>query len=121
MAGPSFLPAVAARRRPRPLCGGLQGSECQCSEPLPAALGTGGVFGKGHRVAAGCGALGMTCEAERHPLGVFECQLCALTAPYSSMGQKPPDTQSVILLEESYIMKDPFTPDKDRFLILGSR
>uniref|UniRef100_G1QAI5 Cysteine-rich DPF motif domain-containing protein 1 n=2 Tax=Myotis lucifugus TaxID=59463 RepID=G1QAI5_MYOLU len=25
------------------------------------------------------------------------------------------------LLEESYVMKDPFTPDKDRFLILGSR
>ncbi|XP_066111323.1 cysteine-rich DPF motif domain-containing protein 1-like isoform X1 [Saccopteryx bilineata] len=89
-----------------------------------AARGAGdgdGVFGKGHRVAAGCGALGMACEAEQHPLGVFECQLCALTAPYSYMGQKPPDTQSVILREESYIMKDPFTPDKDRFLILGSR
>lgn len=25
------------------------------------------------------------------------------------------------LLEESYVMRDPFTPDKDRFLILGSR
>lgn len=25
------------------------------------------------------------------------------------------------LLEESYVMKDPFTWDKDRFLILGSR
>lgn len=24
------------------------------------------------------------------------------------------------LLEESYVMKDPFTPDKDKFLILGS-
>nr|KAF6367894.1 cysteine rich DPF motif domain containing 1 [Myotis myotis] len=63
----------------------------------------------------------MTCEAEHRPLGVFECQLCALAAPYSYVGQKPPDTQSVILLEESYVMKDPFTPDKDRFLILGSR
>ncbi|XP_057342269.1 cysteine-rich DPF motif domain-containing protein 1 isoform X2 [Manis pentadactyla] len=28
---------------------------------------------------------------------------------------------SCSLLEESYVMKDPFTPDKDRFLILGSR
>ncbi|XP_008585221.1 PREDICTED: cysteine-rich DPF motif domain-containing protein 1 [Galeopterus variegatus] len=63
----------------------------------------------------------MASESERRPLGVFECQLCALTAPYSYVGQKPPDTQSVVLLEESYIMKDPFTSDKGRFLVLGSR
>uniref|UniRef100_A0A8C4MUK1 Cysteine-rich DPF motif domain-containing protein 1 n=1 Tax=Equus asinus asinus TaxID=83772 RepID=A0A8C4MUK1_EQUAS len=65
--------------------------------------------------------LQMACETECRPLGVFTCQLCALTAPYSYVGQKPPDTQSVVLLEESYVMKDPFTSDKDRFLILGSR
>ncbi|XP_022452850.1 cysteine-rich DPF motif domain-containing protein 1 isoform X1 [Delphinapterus leucas] len=80
--------------------------------------------------------LQMECEAERRPLGVFECQLCALTAPYSYVGQQPPGTKSVVglghsahwhhflpcsLLEESYVMRDPFTPDKDRFLILGSR
>ncbi|XP_014438071.1 cysteine-rich DPF motif domain-containing protein 1 isoform X4 [Tupaia chinensis] len=63
----------------------------------------------------------MALEAERHALGVFECQLCALTAPYSYKGQKPPNTQSVVLLEDSYVMKDPFTPDKDGFLVLGSR
>ncbi|XP_037703795.1 cysteine-rich DPF motif domain-containing protein 1 isoform X2 [Choloepus didactylus] len=63
----------------------------------------------------------MASEREHRSLGVFECHLCALTAPYSYLGQKPPDTQSVILLEESYVMKDPFTSDKDRFLILGSR
>ncbi|XP_047641930.1 cysteine-rich DPF motif domain-containing protein 1 [Phacochoerus africanus] len=63
----------------------------------------------------------MACEAERSPLGMFECQLCALTAPYSYVGQRPPNTQSIVLLEESYVMKDPFTSDKDRFLILGSR
>ncbi|KAL2775461.1 cysteine-rich DPF motif domain-containing protein 1 [Daubentonia madagascariensis] len=62
----------------------------------------------------------MVSEAERHPLGVFECELCALTAPYSYVGQKPPNTHSVVLLEESYVMKDPFTSGKDRFLILGS-
>ncbi|XP_060022951.1 cysteine-rich DPF motif domain-containing protein 1 isoform X2 [Lagenorhynchus albirostris] len=80
--------------------------------------------------------LQMECEAERRPLGVFECQLCALTAPYSYVGQQPPGAQSVAglghsahrrhflsrsLLEESYVMRDPFTPSKDRFLILGSR
>ncbi|XP_052604523.1 cysteine-rich DPF motif domain-containing protein 1 [Peromyscus californicus insignis] len=63
----------------------------------------------------------MASEAEPHPLGMFECQLCALTAPYSYVGQKPPDTQAVVLLEESYIMKDPFSSDKARFLVLGAR
>uniref|UniRef100_A0A8C5VCA0 Cysteine-rich DPF motif domain-containing protein 1 n=1 Tax=Microcebus murinus TaxID=30608 RepID=A0A8C5VCA0_MICMU len=63
----------------------------------------------------------MVSEAEHRPLGMFECELCALTAPYSYVGQKPPNTQSVVLLEESYVMKDPFTSDKDRFLVLGSR
>lgn len=40
--------------------------------------------------------LQMECEADHRPLGVFKCQLCALTAPYSYVGQKPPDTQSVV-------------------------
>ncbi|KAL1775453.1 hypothetical protein HispidOSU_027400 [Sigmodon hispidus] len=55
----------------------------------------------------------MASEAEPRPLGMFECQLCALTVPYSYVGQKPPDTQAVVLLEESYIMKDPFSSDKE--------
>ncbi|XP_008842901.2 cysteine-rich DPF motif domain-containing protein 1 isoform X2 [Nannospalax galili] len=63
----------------------------------------------------------MVSQAEPHPLGMFECQLCALTAPYSYVGQKPPDTQAVVLLEESYIMKDPFSLDKAKFLVLGAR
>ncbi|NWS61660.1 CDPF1 protein, partial [Chunga burmeisteri] len=57
---------------------------------------------------------------EVQPTGEFTCQLCGLTAPYTYHGQKPPNTRSVVLLEESYVMKDPFTPDKDKFLILGS-
>ncbi|KAM6161505.1 cysteine-rich DPF motif domain-containing protein 1 isoform 1-T6 [Erethizon dorsatum] len=63
----------------------------------------------------------MASEAERRPLRVFECQLCGLTAPYSYVGQKPPDTQSVVLLEQSYVMKDPFSPDRGRFLVLGAQ
>ncbi|NWQ77738.1 CDPF1 protein, partial [Columbina picui] len=54
------------------------------------------------------------------PTGDFTCQLCDLTAPYTYYGQKPPNTLSIVLLEECYVMKDPFTPDKDKFLILGS-
>ncbi|XP_078529937.1 cysteine-rich DPF motif domain-containing protein 1 [Lissotriton helveticus] len=63
----------------------------------------------------------MESSEEARPKGMFECYLCKLTAPYSYFGQKPPNTRSVILLEECYVMKDPFTPDKEKFLILGSR
>ncbi|XP_030671222.1 cysteine-rich DPF motif domain-containing protein 1 isoform X1 [Nomascus leucogenys] len=37
----------------------------------------------------------MASHAESRPLGVFECELCTLTAPYSYVGQKPPNTQSM--------------------------
>ncbi|NWY06298.1 CDPF1 protein, partial [Nothoprocta ornata] len=63
----------------------------------------------------------MESRKEAQPKGEFKCQLCGLTAPYTYYGQKPPNTRSVVLLEESYVMKDPFTPDKDKFLILGSQ
>ncbi|XP_053318758.1 cysteine-rich DPF motif domain-containing protein 1 [Spea bombifrons] len=54
------------------------------------------------------------------PKGIFECELCRLCIPYTYFGQKPPNTRSVILLEECFVTKDPFTPDKEKFLILGS-
>ncbi|XP_023077520.1 cysteine-rich DPF motif domain-containing protein 1 isoform X4 [Piliocolobus tephrosceles] len=38
----------------------------------------------------------MASHAECRPLGVFECELCALTAPYSYVGQEPPNTQSMV-------------------------
>ncbi|XP_009436888.1 cysteine-rich DPF motif domain-containing protein 1 isoform X3 [Pan troglodytes] len=38
----------------------------------------------------------MASHAECRPLGVFECELCTLTAPYSYVGQKPPNTQSMV-------------------------
>uniref|UniRef100_A0A8C9GEU4 Cysteine-rich DPF motif domain-containing protein 1 n=1 Tax=Piliocolobus tephrosceles TaxID=591936 RepID=A0A8C9GEU4_9PRIM len=54
----------------------------------------------------------MASHAECRALGVFECELYALTARY---------IQSIVLLEESYVMKDPFISDKVRFLVLGWR
>ncbi|XP_055568543.1 cysteine-rich DPF motif domain-containing protein 1 isoform X1 [Falco cherrug] len=66
------------------------------------------------------GSLKMDASKGVQPTGEFTCQLCGLTAPYIYYGQKPPNTRSIVLLEESYVMKDPFTPDKDKFLILGS-
>ncbi|XP_077786929.1 cysteine-rich DPF motif domain-containing protein 1 isoform X2 [Podarcis muralis] len=63
----------------------------------------------------------MKCSKESQCCGTFECELCGLTAPYSYYGQKPPNAACVTLLEECYVMKDPFTSDKDKFLILGSQ
>ncbi|XP_005991367.1 cysteine-rich DPF motif domain-containing protein 1 isoform X2 [Latimeria chalumnae] len=64
----------------------------------------------------------MQSSSEDHPAkGLFECQLCGFATPYSYFGQKPPNARSVVLLEECYVMKDPFTPDKGKFLILGSQ
>ncbi|KAL4625067.1 cysteine-rich DPF motif domain-containing protein 1 [Arapaima gigas] len=50
----------------------------------------------------------------------FLCELCGITAPFSYYGQKPPGTRAVVLLEECFLMKDPFRPEKEKFLILGS-
>ncbi|KAJ6668490.1 hypothetical protein lerEdw1_011972 [Lerista edwardsae] len=63
----------------------------------------------------------MTLGKEPPLQGTFECELCGLSAPYSYYGQKPANAYSVSLLEESYVMKDPFTSDKGKFLVLGSQ
>ncbi|KAJ7409809.1 hypothetical protein WISP_112256 [Willisornis vidua] len=68
--------------------------------------------------SAGC--LKMDAPKEVEATGEFECQLCGLTAPYMYYGPKPPNSPSIVILEEAYVMKDPFTPDKDKFIILGS-
>eukprot|EP00079_Xenopus_tropicalis_P021952 XP_012813609.1 PREDICTED: cysteine-rich DPF motif domain-containing protein 1 isoform X3 [Xenopus tropicalis] len=57
---------------------------------------------------------------EPQPKGLFECELCRLSVPYTYYGQRPPNSQSVVLLEECFVTKDPFTPEKEKFLILGS-
>ncbi|NWV57710.1 CDPF1 protein, partial [Daphoenositta chrysoptera] len=62
--------------------------------------------------------------------GEFKCELCALSALYTYYGQTPPNSHSIytlkslklffyMLLEEAYVRKDPFTPDKDKFLFVG--
>ncbi|NWQ64386.1 CDPF1 protein, partial [Neopipo cinnamomea] len=62
----------------------------------------------------------MDIPKEVQPTGEFKCQLCGLTAPYVYHWPKPPNSHSIVLLEEAYVMKDPFILDKDKFLILGS-
>uniref|UniRef100_A0A3B4BMG2 Cysteine-rich DPF motif domain-containing protein 1 n=1 Tax=Periophthalmus magnuspinnatus TaxID=409849 RepID=A0A3B4BMG2_9GOBI len=54
------------------------------------------------------------------PPKLFVCELCGLSSPFSYYGQKPPNTRAIVLLEECFVTKDPFSPDKEKFLILGS-
>ncbi|CAL1568933.1 unnamed protein product [Knipowitschia caucasica] len=54
------------------------------------------------------------------PPTLFICDLCGLNSPFSYYGQKPPNTRAIVLLEECFVAKDPFSPDKEKFLILGS-
>ncbi|CAB1347385.1 unnamed protein product [Coregonus sp. 'balchen'] len=51
---------------------------------------------------------------------MFTCHLCSLSTPFTYYGQKPPNTRAIVLLEECFVTKDPFSPDRERFLILGS-
>ncbi|KAM6895247.1 cysteine-rich DPF motif domain-containing protein 1 [Xenentodon cancila] len=54
------------------------------------------------------------------PQNTFICHLCGLSTTFTYYGQKPPNTRAIVLLEESFVTKDPFTPDRERFLVLGS-
>ncbi|XP_028305110.1 cysteine-rich DPF motif domain-containing protein 1 isoform X1 [Gouania willdenowi] len=54
------------------------------------------------------------------PDQMFTCQLCGLSSPFTYYGQKPPKTRAIVLLEDCYVTKDPFSPDKEKFLVLGS-
>ncbi|CAL8319896.1 unnamed protein product [Lota lota] len=51
----------------------------------------------------------------------FTCVLCGLSTPFTYFGQKPPNTRAIVLLEECFVTRDPFSPDKERFLVLGSK
>ncbi|XP_030295651.1 cysteine-rich DPF motif domain-containing protein 1 [Sparus aurata] len=58
--------------------------------------------------------------ASEAPLKTFSCQLCELSSPFTYHGQKPPNTRAIVLLEECFVTRDPFSPDREKFLVLGS-
>ncbi|PWA27024.1 cysteine-rich DPF motif domain-containing protein 1 [Gambusia affinis] len=62
----------------------------------------------------------MAQTATETPQNLFSCQLCGLSTSYTYYGQKPPNTRAIVLLEECFVTKDPFSPDKEKFLVLGS-
>jgi len=52
---------------------------------------------------------------------VFICSTCNLTEEYQYFGKKPPESNYLNLLQDSYVMQDPFShPKEKRMLLLGS-
>ncbi|XP_041457785.1 cysteine-rich DPF motif domain-containing protein 1-like [Lytechinus variegatus] len=49
---------------------------------------------------------------------VFACSSCQFSSPYDYYGKRPGFLKSIVLLEEAYVMKDPFTPE-NRHLTIG--
>nr|CAD7433507.1 unnamed protein product [Timema monikensis] len=53
--------------------------------------------------------------------GEFVCSTCGLTEHYTYKGKQPPFCKKISFIDDSYIMKDPFSPpNKNQFLLLGS-
>ncbi|ELT89552.1 hypothetical protein CAPTEDRAFT_102709 [Capitella teleta] len=49
----------------------------------------------------------------------FVCSRCEFGTKYDYFGDKPKFAGNIMLMEEAYVMKDPFTED-NRCIILGS-
>ncbi|NWT23737.1 CDPF1 protein, partial [Cardinalis cardinalis] len=62
----------------------------------------------------------MVAPKEVQTAGEFTCELCELPALYTYYGQMSPNSHSIVLLEETCVMRVPFTSDKDKFLIIRS-
>ncbi|XP_013399603.1 cysteine-rich DPF motif domain-containing protein 1-like [Lingula anatina] len=51
----------------------------------------------------------------------FLCSKCGFCINYDYFGNKPPGADTLLLLEEAYIMNDPFAENRrGKFIILGS-
>ena len=52
---------------------------------------------------------------------VFKCTKCGLEEHYTYKGREPPFAKKIRILEEGYIIRDPFSPpNQKQFLLLGS-
>nr|XP_022297187.1 cysteine-rich DPF motif domain-containing protein 1-like [Crassostrea virginica] len=56
---------------------------------------------------------------ENEKKNVFVCNKCGFSVPYDYFGRKPPFSKAFVLMEEAYVMKDPFTEERG-FITLGS-
>lgn len=76
------------------------------------------------------GASTSKCENEKQDKIQFLCKECSMTELVNYYGKKPPFTRNIEFIEESYIMKDPFSAPPSRnskrsyteyFIVIGSK
>ncbi|KAK2547499.1 Cysteine-rich DPF motif domain-containing protein 1 [Acropora cervicornis] len=51
---------------------------------------------------------------------IFSCSSCAFECHYEYFGKKPPCSKSVMLLEDAYVIRDPFSPSAGHLTIGGN-
>lgn len=51
---------------------------------------------------------------------MFTCSFCGFECHYEYFGKNPPFSKSVLLLEDAYVLRDPFSPNPGH-LILGGQ
>lgn len=60
-------------------------------------------------------------NVDSEPIKYFQCEICNLRERYEYFGNDPPFTKQYKLLENSYVIEDPFVPPKqNQFIILGT-
>ncbi|XP_052681011.1 cysteine-rich DPF motif domain-containing protein 1-like [Crassostrea angulata] len=60
-----------------------------------------------------------THEKDKPAKDVFVCENCNFSVSFDYFGRKPPFARSYVLMEEAYVMKDPFSEERG-FITLGS-
>lgn len=58
---------------------------------------------------------------DKHQENIFKCALCNLNEKFEYFGRNPPFLKNYQLLEDAYVIVDPFhPPNQNQILILGS-
>ncbi|XP_077867015.1 cysteine-rich DPF motif domain-containing protein 1-like [Saccoglossus kowalevskii] len=58
-------------------------------------------------------------EQKHRKIGTFICEQCGLSTSYDYYGKAPPFSKSIVIMEDAFVVRDPFTSDR-KPLILGS-
>ncbi|KAJ8924012.1 hypothetical protein NQ315_006788 [Exocentrus adspersus] len=60
-------------------------------------------------------------EKPKEEVKYFQCSFCVFKQPYEYFGRNPPQIKNYILLEDAYVIENPFfPPKKGKVIILGT-
>lgn len=52
-------------------------------------------------------------------MGEFQCDLCNFSVRFDYLGCSPPFSESIVLMEKAYVLKNPFNPHDSHLTIGG--